>query len=78
MDKDRARELYLEAAQRGNARAQCNLGFFYYHGITVEEDGVKAAQWFAKAADQSYHRAEFLLGECYEAGCGVEKIWKRR
>ena len=41
---------------------QCNLGFFYYHGIGVEEDNDQAFHWFSQSAEKEYHRAEFFLG----------------
>ena len=45
--------------------AQCNLGFFYFHGIGLEEDDAEAAEWFAKAAQQGYPRAQVLMGVCF-------------
>ena len=53
-DKERAAQLYLQAAQAGNARAQCNLGFFYYHGIGVEEDNDQAFYWFSQSAGKEF------------------------
>ena len=64
-------ELYREAAEQGLARAQCNIGFFYYHGIAVEKDEKAAASWFAKGAEQGHPRSLYFLGECYEYGRGV-------
>ena len=72
-DKQKALKLYRQAADGGYARAQCNLGFFYYKGIAVEENDDEAARWFAAAAKQGYPRAQFLLGECCEHGFGVQQ-----
>ena len=49
----KARDLYEQAAKRGNARAQCNLGFFYYHGISVEEDDAQAYSRKASSMSRS-------------------------
>ena len=39
----------------------------------MQENDAEAAKWFAKAAEQQFPRAQYLLGECYENGYGVEK-----
>ena len=38
----------------------------------VEESDSEAVYWFSQAAEQEYPRAQFLLGECYDLGFGVE------
>ena len=62
MDKAKAVQLYRQAAEQGDARAQCNLGFCYYQGIGIEMDDSQAVVWFQKAAEQNYLRAVMLLG----------------
>ena len=37
-DKAKAVELYREAAEAGDVRAMCNLGYCYYQGIGTEMD----------------------------------------
>ena len=49
-DEALAVELYRQAAQRGYAPAQCNLGFCYYQGIGVEENNDEAFRWFVLIA----------------------------
>ena len=46
------------------------LGVVHLHADALV---VAEAQVTLKSAQQGYHRAEFLLGECYENGYGVEK-----
>ena len=43
-DPVKAVELYTKAAEAGNARAQCNLGWCYENGVGVEKDPVKAVE----------------------------------
>ena len=72
MDKQRAAQLYLAAAQKGLATAQCNLGFCYLAGIGVESSPARAIFWLRQSAAQDYPRALDLLGDCYLHGTGVK------
>ena len=45
-------------ANRGNARAQNNLGHMYYNGEGVPQDDVEAVKWFRLAADQGNNSAK--------------------
>ena len=54
-------------------REQCMLGFCYYCGWGVEENNIKAVEWFTKAAEQGYDKAQFMLGSCYYNGVAVEE-----
>lgn len=49
----------------------------YRDGVGLSRDSGKAFYWFGKAADQEDHRGQFLLGECYEQGGGVETDLER-
>lgn len=33
----------------------------------------EAVKWFKKAADQDYAPAQYMLGQCYSSGSGVER-----
>lgn len=72
-DYDRALRLYRVAADRGNARAQFNVGYFYRKGFGVTADAAQAAIWYRKAADQGYATAQNNLGFLYSAGEGVPR-----
>ena len=72
-DKAKAARLYRQAAEAGDARAQCCLGFFYYHGVAMKQDRVLAAEWFGRSARQGYARGQYWLGECLEHGYGLPR-----
>lgn len=60
-----------QAAERGDARAQDELGRVYAEGRGVKIDYSEAARWFRKAADQGDPSGLNHLGEVFEAGQGV-------
>src|SRR6185503_12200357 len=64
---------YREAAQRGLAPAQYQLGLRYANGDGVERDCVEAVKWYQRAADQGVPFAQFNLGVRYANGQGVER-----
>ena len=64
---------YREAAEQGDAEAQCNLGLCYYNGWGVKQDYTQAVYWYRKAAEQGNAKAQFNLGLCYATGQGVEQ-----
>jgi TPR repeat protein len=58
-------------AEKGDARAQFNLGVSYEHGLGVDANPAEAAKWYRLAADQNYSLAQHNLGALYEQGRGV-------
>ena len=60
-------------AEKGDARAQNNLGVRYEKGQGVEQDFKEAFKWYQKSADQGQATAQFNLGMSYASGQGVEK-----
>jgi TPR repeat protein len=66
-------EELLNAAKKGDAMAQRNLGFCYENGTGVQQDLEKAVEWYTKAAEQGYAMAQNDLGFCYESGTGVQQ-----
>jgi TPR repeat protein len=64
-------------AEKGDAKAQNDLGVRYRDGDGFEKSPVDAAKWFQKAADQGYAPAEANLGICYTFGNGVIKDPKK-
>ena len=64
---------YMEAAGKGDVRAQFLLGLCYYSGTGVEQEYEKAVKWYRKAAEQGLAQAQFNLGVCYGNGKGVEQ-----
>jgi TPR repeat protein len=64
-------EWFRKAAERGDAKAQYNLGTAYDKGQGVAQDYAQAAQWYRKAADQGLPQAQNNLGILYKQGQGV-------
>src|SRR5438552_14898862 len=62
-----------EAAEKGDAEAQFNLGMMYSTGLGVEKDEAAAFRWTQKAADQGHGEAEFSLGLMFNEGIGTAK-----
>ena len=60
-------------AERGNARAQHELGYMYAKGQGVSRDYAKAASWFHKAAEQGHALSQKFLGDMYKRGRGLPK-----
>jgi len=67
-DYSRAVELYTDAAESGNPRAQLELGFLYYVGQGVEQDFLKAHEWFQRAALNNYSMAQYNLAIMWYTG----------
>ena len=59
---------WQRAADKGDAKAQVNLGRLYALGHGVDKDEVVAISWFRKAADQGNSVAHHNLGVMYETG----------
>ena len=60
----------LEAAEAGDALAQCNLGILYDNGLddngyAVAADRPQAVRWLLAAAEQGLPRAQVKLAEVY-------------
>ena len=72
-DVDIARRYYLQAAERGNAKAMHNLAVLDADGGGKGADYKSASQWFRKAADRGVADSQFNLGILYARGIGVEQ-----
>jgi TPR repeat protein len=70
-DYVQAARCFREAAERGNADGQNDLGVMYRDGQGVEKDYTKAAEWFRRAAEQGNVEAQNNLGWAYRNGQGV-------
>jgi TPR repeat protein len=64
---------YRQAADRGNAKAQTQLGEAYYRGRGVPQDYAQALVWYRKAADQGDVAAQRHIGSAYDNGQGVAR-----
>ena len=72
-DIDIARRYYLQAAERGNAKAMHNLAVLDADGGGKGANYKSASQWFRKAADRGVADSQFNLGILYARGIGVEQ-----
>jgi len=68
-----AASLLHQAGEKGNRRAQYQLGLLYARGDGVKKDFIKAREWLHKAAMQGHPKAQFYLGQMYAFGDGGEK-----
>jgi TPR repeat protein len=70
-------QLNIEAAKKGNAKAQYEIGRCYYKGIGIAQSYTLAAVWFHKSAEQGYAKAQNYLGICYRKGQGVAQDYSQ-
>lgn len=68
---ERAAEIYLQAAEKGNAEAQFDIGYAYYTGEGISRNYTSAAMWFKRSAKQNFAKAQYNLAYCYMNGRGV-------
>jgi V8-like Glu-specific endopeptidase len=58
-------------AEKGDARAQFDIGFMHAYGWGVQRNPAEAIAWYRKAADQGLQVAQHFLGLAYANGEGV-------
>ncbi len=68
-----ARRYYMQAAERGSAKAMHNLAVLDADGGGKGANYKNASQWFRKAADRGVADSQFNLGILYARGIGVEQ-----
>jgi len=73
LDKNRAVELFTEAASQNFDNAQYTLGYLYETGNSLPQDQTKAADFFLKAAMQGHEESQYRIGQFYANGIGVQK-----
>jgi len=66
-----AAALFLPLAEKGDDRAQYNLGLLYASGLGVMHDFKTAMQWHRLAAGQGHAGAQNALAQMYAKGYGV-------
>ena len=60
-------------SEQGDADAQFNLGWMYFHGLGVPKDYKEAVKWYTKSAKQGYAPAQNNLANMYDKGQGVPR-----
>ena len=68
---EKAYELWLPRAHKGDLEAQNYLGIHYYLGLGVKRDYKEAVKWFESAAEAGYPDAQRNFGDMYQYGRGV-------
>ncbi len=63
----------IQRAERGDVRAQVELGMRYHEGKDVRKDFKEAAKWWKRAADKNDPSAQSHLATLYVLGEGVKK-----
>jgi uncharacterized protein len=58
-------------AEKGDARAQFDVGFMHAYGWGVQRNPAEAITWYRQAADQGLQVAQHFLGIAYANGEGV-------
>ena len=84
MEYSEAYDVFVSAAEKGLASAQCELGYMYAEGLGVSQDPGKSQHWYRMAANQGDGSALVSLGCMYYDGTAVPKdrseaakLWKR-
>ncbi|MEM0915102.1 MAG: tetratricopeptide repeat protein [Planctomycetota bacterium] len=65
--------MFERIGQTGDPEAQYMVGLMYHRGRGTEVDGLRAAQWYAQAANQNHPAALTNLGILHRDGVGVEQ-----
>lgn len=68
-----AAALFLPLAEKGDDRAQYNLGLLYASGLGVMYDSRAAMKWHRLAAGQGHAGAQNALAQMYAKGNGVSQ-----
>lgn len=68
-----ARAQWQPLAERGDPKAQFNLGLLYANGMGVARDLQTARRWFEAAAENGSAQAQYNLALMLQTGNGVER-----
>ena len=72
-DKEKSKQLYIDAAKADDSRALAQLGINYVGGINIEKNVPKGIELINKSIDRNYRLGFFLMGEIYRLGLGGHK-----
>lgn len=67
---------HLPLAERGYPLAECQIGYFYLHGLGVEKNPAQAFYWTRRAAEHGDWDGQYNLASFYEEGIGTEPNWE--
>lgn len=72
-DYEKARLLWLELAEQGDAEAQNYLGIIHYLGLGTSKDYKKANAWYERAAKAGHPDAQRNFADMIHFGRGIKK-----
>ena len=64
---NKAFELFMQAAEKGDPYGQYSIGFMYENGIGVEVSSKKSLEWYGKASELGYEPAQKRLANLQES-----------
>lgn len=67
-DYEQAAKWYIKSSKQGNARAQWELAYLYFHGWGVPKNSAEGEKWLRKSADLGYANSQYDLGNHYYSG----------
>src|SRR6267154_1212887 len=74
-DRTAAEQLFLEAAERGDAKAQYAYGYLLheegYFPLEADKHFAKVLRWWTRAAEQGNSEAQFMAGTLHQLGLGT-------
>ena len=62
----------IQTAEKGDVKAQVGIGLLYDLGGSAQ-NYTEAAKWYRKAAEQGNAQAQYLLGELFRHGNGIDQ-----
>lgn len=74
---EKASEMYLKAAERGNSVSQNNIAMRLFSGDGVEQDKKKAFYWHKRSAENDNGRGQYFLALRFDTGQGTEPDLKQ-
>eukprot|EP01047_Picozoa_sp_COSAG01_P000353 COSAG01_NODE_6_length_54687_cov_500.907599_22_plen_528_part_00 len=72
-NEEKAVAWFQEAAYKGNADAQCKLGYMYKEGQGVKQDYKEAVRLYQLSSEKKHKIAQNNLGSMYQHGKGVKQ-----
>lgn len=67
---------YLAAAKEGHTMARERIGYCYHHGLGISENRKEAIEWYRKAADGGYGKAQLELADLLAAEKNYEEAFQ--
>lgn len=63
----------LKCAEKGDSKAQNELGYRYLHGIGFAQSSTEAMRWYTESANAGSEEAQYVLGYLYQRGLGIRR-----